>query len=432
MIEDYVAWTVGPDPGRWASRSSMPVRRAAFKENVRTFSLDDVVPSYGVSSRNIVGDLCRRRWASKSLPHPLHVHCGNLGAPGSADTGRGHHRRGGRPAAASRPSPVLRLRHRGKRKFSSDGARAWRELVNATPEVTIDISQVMFGQTVTLIFGRDASVPGARHRSSEEIGDLGWRRQWRRHRAYRYRAGLPTVRWPWATGLELFLLITDPWRVFFTTDHPNGAPFTVLPKAVRAADAQRRPQRDGLDPVEVCTLVFERCADLAVSGRHATRAAQIGRPEPHGWGECRARRLVYFGGSLYIDDGRATAKEIYRTVQNAAEVRPTIFFGVPLVYQLIAPILKADGALRRGFFERLQMLFYAGGMIPDGVWNDLRSMMVETRGAHVYTCGGYGATEMSPSVLLSSWDAGRPGIVGLPVPGVAVKLTPVGDKLECA
>jgi feruloyl-CoA synthase len=139
---------------------------------------------------------------------------------------------------------------------------------------------------------------------------------------------------------------------------------------------------------------------------------------------------IYFGGTLYIDDGRATSKEIHRTVQNAAEVRPTIFFGVPLVYQLIAPILKADAALRRGFFERLQMLFYAGGMIPDGVWNDMRSMMVETRGAHVYTCGGYGATEMSPSLLLSSWDAGRPGIVGLPVPGVAVKLTPVGDKLE--
>lgn len=139
---------------------------------------------------------------------------------------------------------------------------------------------------------------------------------------------------------------------------------------------------------------------------------------------------VYFGGTLYIDDGRATAKEIHRTVRNAAEVRPTIFFGVPLVYQMIAPILKSDAALRQGFFERLQMLFYAGGMIPDGVWNDLRSMMIETRGAPIYTCGGYGATEMSPSVLLTSWDAGRPGIVGLPVPGIEVKLTPVGDKLE--
>jgi feruloyl-CoA synthase len=139
---------------------------------------------------------------------------------------------------------------------------------------------------------------------------------------------------------------------------------------------------------------------------------------------------VYFGGSLYIDDGRATPKEIHRTLQNAAEVRPTVYFGVPLVYQLMTPILKSDAALRSGFFERLQMLFYAGGMIPDGVWNDLRSMMIETRGAPVYTCGGYGATEMSPSVFLSSWDAGRPGIVGLPVPGVQVKLTPVGDKLE--
>ncbi|WEK46277.1 MAG: feruloyl-CoA synthase [Candidatus Andeanibacterium colombiense] len=139
---------------------------------------------------------------------------------------------------------------------------------------------------------------------------------------------------------------------------------------------------------------------------------------------------VYFGGSLYIDDGRATPKEIRRSVENAAEIRPTVYFGVPLVYQLIAPILRADPALREGFFGRLQMLFYAGGMIADGVWDDLRSMMVETRGDHVYTCGGYGATEMSPSVLLSSWDAGRPGIVGLPVPGITLKLTPIGEKLE--
>ncbi len=139
---------------------------------------------------------------------------------------------------------------------------------------------------------------------------------------------------------------------------------------------------------------------------------------------------VYFGGSLYIDDGRATPKEIRRTVENAAEVRPTVFFGVPLVYQLIAPILRADPKLREGFFGRLQMLFYAGGMIADGVWDDLRSMMVETRGGHIFTCGGYGATEMSPSVLLTSWDAGRPGNVGLPVPGLELKLTPIGDKLE--
>ena len=139
---------------------------------------------------------------------------------------------------------------------------------------------------------------------------------------------------------------------------------------------------------------------------------------------------VYFGGTLYIDDGRATSKEIFRTVENAAEVHPTVFFGVPLVYQLITPILKANPALREGFFKNLQMLFYAGGVLSDSVWKDLREMMVETRGGHIYTNGGYGATEMAPSLLLCAWDVGRPGIVGLPVPGVSVKLAPVSDKLE--
>lgn len=139
---------------------------------------------------------------------------------------------------------------------------------------------------------------------------------------------------------------------------------------------------------------------------------------------------LYFGGSLYIDDGRATPTEIVRTAENIAEIRPTAYFGVPVVYQLLAPLLKSDPRLREGFFGRLQMMMYAGGSIADGAWADLRAMMVETRGAPVYTTAGYGASELAPSLFLCAWDTGRPGIVGLPVPGVQVKLTPVGDKLE--
>jgi len=226
MIEDYVAWTV-------ASTRALGVKvinagaAAAFKENVRTFSLDDVVPSYGVSSRKIVKTL-QAAVDKLGIPHPLHVHCNNLGAPGSADTAAA-------TIAAAEGLP-LHLAHlqfygygtEGKRKFSSAAARL-AELVNATPEVTIDIGQVMFGQTVTISSDvmRQFSARGTAHPKKFVIhdGDANGGGIV----PYRYRPDYyGTIQW--AAGLELFLLITDPWRVFFTTDHPNGAPFTVYPK----------------------------------------------------------------------------------------------------------------------------------------------------------------------------------------------------------
>jgi formylmethanofuran dehydrogenase subunit A len=226
MIEDYVAWTV-------ASTRALGVKvinagaAAAFKENVRTFSLDDVVPSYGVSSRKIVKTL-QAAVDKLGIPHPLHVHCNNLGAPGSADTAAATI-----TAAEGVPLHLAHLQFygygtEGKRKFSSAAARL-AELVNATPEVTIDIGQVMFGQTVTISSDvmRQFSARGSANPKKFVIydgdGNGGG------IVPYRYRPDYyGTVQW--AAGLELFLLITDPWRVFFTTDHPNGAPFTVYPK----------------------------------------------------------------------------------------------------------------------------------------------------------------------------------------------------------
>lgn len=226
MIEDYVAWTV-------ASTRALGVKvinagaAAAFKENVRTFSLDDVVPSYGVSSRKIVKTL-QAAVDRLGIPHPLHVHCNNLGAAGSADTAAA-------TIAAAEGVP-LHLAHlqfygygtEGKRKFSSAAARL-AELVNATAEVTIDIGQVMFGQTVTISSDvmRQFSARGSAHPKKFVIHDGDGNGGG--IVPYRYRPDYyGTVQW--AAGLELFLLINDPWRVFFTTDHPNGAPFTVYPQ----------------------------------------------------------------------------------------------------------------------------------------------------------------------------------------------------------
>ena len=146
-IEDYVAWTLEMSRGLGIKVVNAG-GAAAFKDNVRSFSFDDIVPSYGVSSRTIVKAL-QRAVDALGVPHPLHVHCNNLGLAGNVETAL-------TTIAAAEGLP-LHLAHlqfygygkEGDRGFSS-AAALLAEAVNASESVTIDVGQVMFGQTVTI------------------------------------------------------------------------------------------------------------------------------------------------------------------------------------------------------------------------------------------------------------------------------------------
>jgi formylmethanofuran dehydrogenase subunit A len=199
----------------------------AFKYNARVFSLDDVVPHYGVTSRAIVEAL-QRAVIDLKIAHPLHLHMNNLGIAGNVDTAIA-------TIEAARGMP-LHLAHvqfysygaEGRRGFSSAAARL-ADAVNAAKHVTVDVGQVMFGQTVTVSLDVLRQFNGSRNaRPNKSVifdGDAngGGIVPYDYRRADFYNAV------QWACGLELFLLIEDPWRVFFTTDHPNGAPFTTYP-----------------------------------------------------------------------------------------------------------------------------------------------------------------------------------------------------------
>ena len=226
-VRDYVGWTL--ETSRALGIKVVNAGgAAAFKANVRAFSLDDVVPGYGVSSRAIVRTL-QRAVHALGVPHPLHVHCNNLGLAGNAETALA-------TIAAAEDLP-LHLAHlqfygygkEGERGFSSAAARI-AEAVNAADNVTVDVGQVMFGPTVTISSDvlRQFNARGQAHPNKWVIfdGDAnGWGIV-----PYEYRTDNFYNAVQWAVGLELFLLIEDPARVFFTTDHPNGAPFTAYPE----------------------------------------------------------------------------------------------------------------------------------------------------------------------------------------------------------
>ncbi len=139
---------------------------------------------------------------------------------------------------------------------------------------------------------------------------------------------------------------------------------------------------------------------------------------------------LYNGGTLYIDDGKPTPQGIEQTVQNLREISPTAYFNVPKGFEMLIPYLEREPALRRAFFRNLNILFYAGASLAQPVWNRLEELAVETIGVKIPVITGLGCTESGPSAMFASWGGAFSGLLGVPVPGMEVKLVPDGDKTE--
>jgi feruloyl-CoA synthase len=136
------------------------------------------------------------------------------------------------------------------------------------------------------------------------------------------------------------------------------------------------------------------------------------------------------GGSLYIDDGNPTPPGVPKTARNLREIAPTIYFNVPKGYEALVPHFRADEALRKNFFSRLKVLFYAGAGLNQTTWDDLTQLAIETTGERIIFLSSLGSTETSPLALACTFDFDRPGNIGLPAPGVELKLVPNEGKLE--
>ncbi len=139
---------------------------------------------------------------------------------------------------------------------------------------------------------------------------------------------------------------------------------------------------------------------------------------------------LYNGGTLYIDDGKPIPQLIQETLRNLREIAPTIYFNVPRGFEEIATALRADADLRKNFFSRVQMLFYAAAGLSQPVWDSLHRLAEETCGERILMITGLGMTETAPFAICAPWEAGRSGVIGVPAPGMELKLVPTGDKLE--
>ena len=136
------------------------------------------------------------------------------------------------------------------------------------------------------------------------------------------------------------------------------------------------------------------------------------------------------GGSLYIDEGRPAPGLVERTVRNLREVMPTLHFNVPRGLDMLLPFLEADDDLAREVLSRLRLIFYAGAALPPSTWRRLEALAARVSDQPLWLTTSWGSTETSPAVTSAHWRLEGAGCIGLPMPGIELKLVPNGEKHE--
>ncbi|MFI5097336.1 MAG: feruloyl-CoA synthase [Candidatus Acidiferrales bacterium] len=139
---------------------------------------------------------------------------------------------------------------------------------------------------------------------------------------------------------------------------------------------------------------------------------------------------LHNGGSLYIDAGKPTPELFGETLRNLREIAPTAYFNVPKAYEMLIGHLRSAPGLRQKFFSRLNLLFFAAAGLSQHIWDALQDLAFETCGEEILVVTGLGATESSPYALSTGIEGASSGCLGLPVPGVELKLVPVQEKIE--
>ncbi|WP_088281267.1 formylmethanofuran dehydrogenase subunit A [Ideonella sp. A 288] len=362
QLRDYTAWTIGASKAMGVKVVN-PGGISAFKFNQRKLDVNEPHVHWQVTPRQVVHTLARAL-RELGVPHPLHIHGSNLGVAGNIESTL-------ETIAALEGLPAhfthIQFHAYGKegpKKFSSAAVQL-AEAVNANPQISIDVGQVMFGQTVT--------ASGDTMRQYAQSG-LANPRKWVGADIegmagcgvvpFRYREQSFVNALQWTIGLEVFLLVRNPWQVVLTTDHPNGGPFTSYPHLIKllmnrdfrneqlaklhpevaANSALRSITRElSLDEIAVMTraaparllgltdrgqLGVGAAADIAVYREDADREAMFRTPEhvfKDGTLVARAGRVMAtpVGGTHFVEPGfdPAIEKTLRRHWQDHGAIR---------------------------------------------------------------------------------------------------------------
>ena len=320
---------------------------SAFKDGALSLSLDDEIPVYGLSTRKIMSALLDAV-EEIGVPHPLHVHCNNLGIPGADDS-----------FVATLEAAEGRRIHFAHAQFYAYGvsdpsdpsvggfrsaAERIAEAMEKHPNATYDVGQVAFGQTVTIsldILRQFGGRKGANPKKwilnagdAEGGGVVPF--------LYKPRGAVSSLQW--AIGLEMMLLSNDPERTILTTDHPNGGPFTEYPRIIHwLMDKEARDreiaglhkvigERSGLGAIER-EYTLSEIAQLTRSGpakllgltdrghlRDGARAdVAIYRDDKDRTAMFSRARLVLKDGAVIVEDGEIVDWRSGRTLELVVE-----------------------------------------------------------------------------------------------------------------
>lgn len=328
---DYAAWLLGA-AGGYAIKIVNPGGVERWKSGGRNVTgLDDPVGSSAVTPRKILETLTDAAHALR-LPHPVHIHCNNLGQAGNASTTLETMR-----ALAGRRAHFTHLQfhsYGGERgKSWKSAAREVIEYVNGHPEVSVDVGQVMFGPATTLT--ADAPVEYLLYASTG--------RKWLNvdieletgcgivPYAYKEKAAVAALQW--AIGLELFLLASDPWRVVLSTDHPNGGSFLSYPQLIRLL-MDRAARDEQLKRVNARALAGSALADGLAREYTLTEIAIVTRAGP--------ARLLGLKTKGHLGVGADADVTIYATAADRAAM-----FAAPHYVIKGGTVVVEEGQLRR-------------------------------------------------------------------------------------
>jgi len=331
LAREYLAWLLGAS-GAYALKVVNPGGIELWKQGRRgPLDLDTPIGSSSVTPRGITEALVDAA-SALGLPHAAHIHCNNLGLAGNVRTTRATMEQ-----ASGRRAHFTHLQFHCYDQTPDgrwrSGAREIAEFVNAHPELTGDVGQVMFGRATTL----SADGP-AEYLLSKSAG-----RKWSNVDIeletgcglvpHHYREHSAIAALQWAIGLELFLLAKDPWRMVLSTDHPNGGSFMAYPALIRLL-MDRTWRNEQLSRVNARLLEGSALADGLDREYTLSEVAIITRAGPARILGLRAK------GHLGIDaDGDVT---IYNGAADAAAM-----FEAPRYVIKAGTVVVDDGELRR-------------------------------------------------------------------------------------